>query len=106
MGGGKIVNEAKASPAVIHYIGPVKPWSALSVHPQRKRWWRTLKKTPFRDYKPADGSLKNRLRQCYLLVTKSIERQFTLESKRRIGKLIPSSLKNGLKKSMMKSTKN
>lgn len=96
------VKEAKSSPAIIHYIGSVKPWSVLCVHPQRKRWWRVLKRTTFRNYTLPNANIKNKLRKCYLLITKAIEKQFTLEGKRKIGKLIPSFFKKGLKKSMLK----
>lgn len=98
------VKEAKASPTIIHFIGPIKPWSVLSVHPQRKKWWKTLKKTPFAHYRPKDENLKNKLHKCYLLASKAIERQFSLESKRKIGRLIPAVLKKSLKKSLLKSS--
>lgn len=97
------VKEAKSSPAIIHFIGPIKPWSILSVHPQRKSWWKVLKKTPFSYFEPKDSCTKNKLRKYYLLITKSIERQFTLESKRKIGALIPTSLKRSIKRSLLKS---
>lgn len=100
--GKKQVQEAKSSPAIIHFIGPIKPWSILSVHPQRKSWWKCLRKTPFSDYIPKDSCTKNKLRKYYLLITKSIERQFTLESKRKIGALIPTSLKRNIKRSLLK----
>lgn len=47
--GKQAIKEAKKNPAIIHFIGPVKPWSVLSVHPARKYWWRYLKKQHFRD---------------------------------------------------------
>lgn len=101
--GKKEVKEAKRSPAIIHFIGPVKPWSVLSVHPQKRIWWRTLKETPFSSYKPQDYSLKNKIRWGYLFISKAIEGQFTLENKRKLGRFIPTSLKNNLKKSLLKS---
>lgn len=97
------IQEAKATPAIIHFIGPVKPWSIFSIHPQRKSWWNILKRTPFKDYKPKDYSLKNLIHKYYLLATKAVEKQFSLENKRKIGKLIPITLKKKIKKSMMKS---
>lgn len=97
------VREAKRSPVIVHYIGPVKPWSILCIHPQRKLWWKYLKKTGFAGFQPKDTTAKNRIRKYYLLFSKSIERQFSLEMKRKIGKLIPAGFKKSLKKSLQKS---
>ena len=97
------MKEAKKHPVIVHYIGPVKPWSVLSTHPQRKLWWKYVKRTYFADYHPEDATLRNYIHKCYLSVTRSVERLFTLESKRKIGKLIPSGLKKGLKKSLQKN---
>lgn len=94
--------EAKQKPAIVHFIGPIKPWSALSVHPWRRAWWASLAKTPFAGYKPADSCMKNRLRRSYLWVSKQIEGQLTLEGKQRIGRLVPAALKKRLKKTLLK----
>lgn len=102
--GKQAIKEAKKNPAIIHFIGPVKPWSVLSVHPARKYWWRYLKKTTFSGYKPVDANFRKRLLKLYLSITKTIERQFSLETKKKIGKLIPSQLKKRIKKSMLKSS--
>ena len=102
--GKQAIKEAKKNPAIIHFIGPVKPWSVLSVHPARKYWWRYLKKTTFSGYKPVDANFRKRLLKLYLSITKNIERQFSLETKKKIGKLIPSQLKKRIKKSMLKSS--
>lgn len=100
--GKQAIEEAKKEPAIVHFIGPVKPWSVLSIHPQRKYWWRYLKETSFAGYKPKDSNFRNYLRRFYLSITKPIERQFSLRTKRKIGKLIPSRLKKRIKKSMLK----
>lgn len=97
------IREAKKSPVIIHYIGPVKPWSVLSTHPYRKLWWKYLKKTHFANYRPEDATFRNYIRRYYLLLTKSIERHFSLETKKKIGKLIPHKFKKSLKKSLLKT---
>lgn len=100
----KEVKEAKTSPVIVHYIGPIKPWSILSMHPQRKLWWKYLKETPFADFRPKDATLHNYVRKCYLLIASPIERLFTLETKKKLGKLIPLKLKKHIKKSLHKNT--
>lgn len=101
--GRQAVREAKRQPAIVHFIGPVKPWSALSAHPQRKAWWHSLKKTPFAGYRPADASPRNRLRRIYLIAAQRIESHLTLSCKQKIGSLIPTGLKKRLKKTLQKS---
>jgi lipopolysaccharide biosynthesis glycosyltransferase len=41
--------EARTSPAVVHFEGPgvCKPWHALNAHPLRRMWWDTLALTPW-----------------------------------------------------------
>ena len=104
--GKQSIKEAKEAPAIIHFIGPVKPWSILSVHPCRKYWWRALQQTPFAQYRCKDSCLRNYIRRCFLQITKPVEAQFTVSSKKQIGKLIPSGLKRGIKKSLLKPLQN
>lgn len=96
------VKEAKQSPAIIHYIGPIKPWHILCTHPQRKLWWNMLQLTKYKDFKPKDANLKNYIKKYYLQCVRNIEKHFTLKSKQSFGKLIPTSLKKRIKKSLMK----
>ena len=100
--GKKEIQEAKESPAIIHFVGPIKPWSILCVHPKRKQWWKVLRQTPFQRYQPKDASLKNRLKRCYLLVYWKVDSWFTLSAKQEIGKMIPETLKRKFKRSVMK----
>lgn len=102
--GKQAIKEAKQRPAIIHFIGPVKPWSVLSVHPQRKLWWKYLKQTPFADFRPKDATFRNRVRKGYLVLVSPIERLLSLETKKKIGKLIPSGVKKSIKKSLHKNT--
>lgn len=99
------IKEAKAKPAVIHYIGPVKPWSTLCIHPKRRRWWDYLNQTSYAYFEPKDDTLKNRLRKGYLWVAKQIESQLTLADKQKLGKLMPDGLKKRFKKSLLKPSK-
>lgn len=102
--GKKELEEAMKEPAIIHYIGPIKPWSALSIHPRRKRWWVYLKSTPFANFRPKDYSRTNVLKRQWLRLSKGIEHLFTLKQKQAIGRLIPKGLKRRIKTSMLKSS--
>lgn len=96
------VSEAKLHPVIVHFIGPVKPWSMLCIHPQRKYWWNYLKQTPFREFQPENKNLKNRMYRIYLQLTKPMERKLTLTFKQQIGAYIPKRLKRSIKQSLMK----
>ena len=100
--GKEAIKEAKKSPAIIHFVGPTKPWSALCIHPQRKQWRKILLKTPFSRFHYKDACLKNTLKKCYLLMFQEVDSLFTLSSKRKIGKMIPDTFKKKFKKSVMK----
>jgi lipopolysaccharide biosynthesis glycosyltransferase len=39
---------ARRNPAIVHFIGPVKPWHDASGHPFRSLYWRHLAETPWR----------------------------------------------------------
>ncbi len=98
------IEEARNHPAIVHYIGPVKPWSAVCVHPRRQLWWHYLRRTPFADFRPKDDTPTNRLRRCFLLCAKTTESLFTLSAKQKIGKLIPATIKKRIKKLLQKRT--
>jgi lipopolysaccharide biosynthesis glycosyltransferase len=42
-------DQARRSPAILHFEGPTlcKPWHALNTHPWRDEWWATLARTPW-----------------------------------------------------------
>ena len=46
--------EARADPAVIHFIGPYKPWHFLGRHPYRHEYFTLLESTPWRG-RPIEG---------------------------------------------------
>lgn len=100
--GRKEVEEAKQKPVIIHYIGPVKPWSARCIHPRRMDWWNYLEHTPYAGYKPKDDSARNRASTCLLKIFSMLEKHFTLAEKRRLGRLLPDNLKKYLKKTLRK----
>lgn len=44
---------------IIHFNGPSKPWSYLCRHPRRGDYWKYLKLTEWRDFRPPDKNLVN-----------------------------------------------
>ena len=44
---------------IIHFNGPMKPWSYMSRHPRRADYWKYLKLTDWRDFEPTDKSFIN-----------------------------------------------
>lgn len=44
---------------IIHFNGPMKPWSYMSRHPRRADYWKYLKLSDWRDFQPADKSVLN-----------------------------------------------
>jgi len=54
--GADAVDEARRSPAILHFEGPTfcKPWHAINWHPWRRVWWDTLKRTPWSGTPPED----------------------------------------------------
>lgn len=51
--------EAQKRPVIVHYIGGRKPWHYRNEHIQKELYWKYLKMTPYREYKPTDKTLKN-----------------------------------------------
>src|SRR5207253_2694079 len=41
------IRETRASPAIVHFIGPFKPWHYLCTHPYRARYFEHLAATPW-----------------------------------------------------------
>lgn len=97
------IKKAQKAPVIVHFVGPVKPWSQLCIHPFRKEWWKYLHDTTLRDYKPKDRNLKSIFYRFFLSVTKPIDALFTLKQKQRIGRLIPKGLKTKVKKSLLRN---
>jgi len=92
------------APAIIHYIGPIKPWHYLSYHFKAKEWWKYLNRTPFaKSYKPLNKTITKLPKKLSVKISKELDRRITLRTKQRIGKLIPLPLKRILKKGMGKA---
>jgi len=48
------VREARAAPAIVHFVGPFKPWHYLCSHPYGDRYFKHLAATPW-DPPPVEG---------------------------------------------------
>ena len=48
------IREAKGNPAIVHFVGPYKPWHFRSRHPFRTEWFQYLERTPWRG-RPVEG---------------------------------------------------
>ena len=46
------IDEALASPAIVHFTGPSKPWQADNVHPCRRLYWQHRRNVPFPPHRP------------------------------------------------------
>jgi lipopolysaccharide biosynthesis glycosyltransferase len=55
------IAEARRQPAILHFIGPYKPWHPLSRHPYRQRYFEHLSCTPWRNLPQAKPSWRHRL---------------------------------------------
>lgn len=53
--------EARQRPAIVHFIGPYKPWRYLCTHPLRGLYLEHRRQTPWPLEPPADRSLRNGL---------------------------------------------
>ena len=71
------VAQARSAPAVVHYIGPFKPWSHLCRHPLRARYFAHAAQTPWGVPAIADATLRNRILR--LLPLRWIDRWMRLE---------------------------
>lgn len=53
--------EARANPAIIHFIGPYKPWHFRCKHKFRHLYWEHLANTPWRDSAMLGKTILNRI---------------------------------------------
>lgn len=53
--------EARQRPAIVHFIGPLKPWTYLCRHPLRHVYARHRRQTPWGEFEPEGRTLANRL---------------------------------------------
>lgn len=61
------LEEAKKNPLVIHFCEMYKPWEKESFHPYRSLYFKYLKLTPWKDYKP---TIRNWKSYVYIVITK------------------------------------
>lgn len=54
------LHRARRSPAIVHFIGPYKPWHHRSKHPWRARWFEHHRSTPWADRPPPSVSVIDR----------------------------------------------
>lgn len=55
------IREARRQPAVVHFIGPYKPWHYRCKHPLRRLYWRHLAATPWHGLPVEGRTLKHQL---------------------------------------------
>jgi lipopolysaccharide biosynthesis glycosyltransferase len=53
------LREVRRDARIIHFNGPSKPWSYLCRHPRTEDYWKYLRLTEWRDFKPADRNFLN-----------------------------------------------
>lgn len=92
-----LYKEVWANPIIIHYIGPVKPWTYLSMHPKKYIWWKYLYLTPFKDYEPLNRTMVNRLKYPFIYILSLIKRNCSLSFKKKLGSFIPNKIKQPIK---------
>jgi lipopolysaccharide biosynthesis glycosyltransferase len=57
------IQRVRLGARIVHFNGASKPWSYFSRHPRRGDYYRYLRLTPWRDFRPADQTLVNRFRR-------------------------------------------
>ena len=70
------LKEAREHPVIIHYIGGRKPWHYRTEHVHKALYWHYLNMTPYRDYKPADRTLRNILSKNTPMIIRNPKRFF------------------------------
>lgn len=60
-------HEAVNNPGIVHYLGRNKPWNYMTFHPLKENYWAYLARSPWRDSKPDNLSLLNRIKKACLL---------------------------------------
>ena len=88
--------EAVKDPYIVHFTGPVKPWHFACAIPYTQDYYKYLRMTPWKDYRPTDINLKSFGRRMewipglrhIVLGLKSFERRMRWIRKRAIGRFI------------------
>jgi lipopolysaccharide biosynthesis glycosyltransferase len=87
------IREAMTDPAIIHFTSKPKPWEYLCNSPFYGEYWRYLRKTPYRGFKPQGFSYRNLMRKTLLKVLtfcfpKRTKRMVSIEFKDKMKDLI------------------
>ena len=90
----KELKVAIKNPVVIHYTYR-KPWRYMSKHPLKSEYWKYLKMTPWKDWKPDDKTLFNKLLKFFL------PEKFVLKIGWELRKRLPHEIKIKLKKYLL-----
>lgn len=65
----EILNGTGSNPAIVHFVGALKPWHWESVHPFKSEYYLYLNKTVFKDWKPSIkwslSAIKNKVRETW-----------------------------------------
>ncbi|MEI8278503.1 MAG: glycosyltransferase family 8 protein [Bacteroidota bacterium] len=61
------IQNAIADPYIIHFTGKSKPWEYMDKHPVKEIYYKYLRKTPWKNFKPADKTIVNILRKHKLM---------------------------------------
>ena len=83
------------SAAVIHFIGRRKPWLYLCNHPMQWLYWKYLRQTEWRSYRPPDRKLRNLPAHSLDIIktTLRLNAPFVVRAVRRIRRLWRSSIR-------------
>jgi lipopolysaccharide biosynthesis glycosyltransferase len=57
------LDQARRDARIIHFNGDSKPWSYFSRHPRRAEYWKYLRMTDWRDFRPVDLTPANVVRK-------------------------------------------
>jgi lipopolysaccharide biosynthesis glycosyltransferase len=49
---GRLIDEARTDPAIVHYASPKKPWHVGSTVPFLDEWWEALRDSPWPEFEP------------------------------------------------------
>jgi lipopolysaccharide biosynthesis glycosyltransferase len=60
-------NKIYQSATILHFTGMSKPWQYINKHPYKKEYYKYIKKTPWKGYKPEDKTIGNFLRKYKLM---------------------------------------
>ena len=67
-------------------------------------WWKCLKLTPYKDFRPANITVKERLSRLFLLaVVRPLKPWLTLRRKRALGRLLPAGLRKIVRRKLFKA---